>query len=52
MYTLKLSLQHRLNPLHIYCRLTPFLGRRKALAFSKRYEVLYAMIPWDGRLAV
>ena len=27
MFRLKLSMQHNFNPLHVYCRLTPILGR-------------------------
>jgi len=52
MLRLRLSLQHILNPLHIYCRLAPVLGRTKALTFSRKYEVLYTVIPWDAMFAV
>ena len=41
---LKLSLQHILNPLHVYCRLTPILGRQNAMAFVRKYELLYTKV--------
>ncbi len=44
MFRLKLTLQHKLNPLHVYCRLTPILGRQMAMACTRWYESLYARI--------
>lgn len=41
---MRLALQHRLNPLHVYCRLAPIIGRPRARAFSSGYEVLYKKI--------
>ena len=41
---LKLELQHRLNPLHIYCRLIPILGKQMAMAFCSKYELVYARV--------
>jgi hypothetical protein len=36
-----LNIQHRMNPLHIYCRLVEGgLDRRVSLAFCKSYEHL------------
>lgn len=39
--SIKISLEHKLNPLHIYCRLLPVLGKHKAMAFANLYENLY-----------
>ncbi len=44
MLRFKLSMQHLLNPLHVYCRLTPILGRQNAMAFVRQYELLYTKI--------
>ncbi len=44
MLRFKLTLQHMLNPLHVYCRLAPILGKEKAIAFSRRYESIYAKV--------
>lgn len=41
---LRLALQHRLNPLHIYCRLVPILGRPRARSFASMYEGFYRMV--------
>ncbi len=38
MFRLKITLQHILNPLHVYCRLSPVLGRRRAMAIAHFYE--------------
>jgi len=44
MFRVKLSMQHIFNPLHVYCRLCPILGRKKARAFTRRYETVYLKI--------
>jgi hypothetical protein len=44
MFRLKLQMQHIFNPLHVYCRLTPVLGRQRAMGFTRRYETLYASL--------
>ncbi len=44
MFRMKCALQHSLNPLHIYCRLVPLLGRKMAMAFIQGYEPLYARV--------
>jgi len=33
-------LRHRINPLHIYCRICKRIGRRRALVIAKAYEVI------------
>ena len=43
-FRLKPAIQHRLNPLHIYCRLVPIVGRSKALAFASKYENIYKKV--------
>jgi len=48
-FRLRARLQHRLNPLHVYCRLMPVLGKRKARVFVQLYENLYRRI-FSGRL--
>lgn len=32
------ELQHKLNALHVYCRLYGFIGNRYALAFARKWE--------------
>jgi hypothetical protein len=32
------TLQHYLNPLHIYCRLRPLMDKHSAMAISHAYE--------------
>lgn len=44
MFRLKTALQHRLNPLHVYCRLIPIVGEPRAMAFVCRYEGFYKRI--------
>lgn len=44
MFRVKLSFQHSLNPLHVYCRLVPVIGKSRARAFSSRYETIYRRI--------
>ncbi len=44
MFKLKISLQHILNPLHVYCRLAPLLGRSKTMALVRRYEGFYKRV--------
>lgn len=41
IFRLKAALQHKLNPLHVYCRLIPIVGEPRAKAFICRYEGLY-----------
>ncbi len=41
---IKVALQHKLNPLHIYCRLRPILGKRKALTLARAYESSYKKV--------
>ena len=41
---LKMALQHRLNPLHVYCRLAPIVGRPKAMSFAHKYEQYFRKI--------
>ena len=38
MFKVRAKIQHVFNPLHVYCRLTPVLGKRKALAVAHLYE--------------
>jgi hypothetical protein len=41
MENLMLAVQHRLNPLHVYCRLRDLgLERRLSLSWSRSYETL------------
>ncbi len=34
------SLQHYLNPLHVYCRLRAVMSKKKALLVSREYEII------------
>ena len=43
-YRVKVRLQHRLNPLHVYCRLIPILGKNKAMSFANVYESYYKRV--------
>lgn len=43
--TVKDTARHYLNPLHVYCRLTPILGRRAAGRLARLYEkVLWSVV--------
>jgi hypothetical protein len=39
-------LQHELNAVHIYCRLSEFIGKPYALAFARRWErnIIYSHV--------
>jgi hypothetical protein len=37
-------IRHYLNPLHVYCRLRPIIGKHYARLLSLRYQTLYNLI--------
>lgn len=39
--SLRSKFQHRLNPLHVFCRLDHVFGKRGAIWVSKIYEELF-----------
>jgi hypothetical protein len=41
---LRMALEHRLNPLHVYCRLVPVIGGTKAMVVAHRYEHIYRKV--------
>jgi hypothetical protein len=40
-FKLRLTFQHTLNPLQVYCRLSQILGKTRALAIASGYERVY-----------
>jgi hypothetical protein len=40
------ELQHKLNAMHVYCRLCGFIGNRYALAFARKWErsIIYSHV--------
>lgn len=44
MKNIRNMLQHILNPLHVYCRLAPLVGRECAKKVSLRWEYIYTLI--------
>ena len=41
LFRFKAKVQHWLNPLHVYCRLIPLLGKRRAMVLAHLYEAGY-----------
>jgi hypothetical protein len=48
LQSLMLAIQHRLNPLHVYCRLADTgLDKKLSMSICKYYEVLiYTWVSW------
>ncbi len=44
MLRMRIAFQHRLNPLHLYCRLVPVVGKYFAMALARRYEIFYRKV--------
>lgn len=54
MQNLMLIIQHRMNPLHVYCRLIERgLNRKACIAICKWYErLIYTWLAWFSVTAV
>jgi hypothetical protein len=49
-----LTIQHRFNPLHVYCRLVHTgLNKRLSMCICKHYEILiYSWLSWSTAVAI
>jgi hypothetical protein len=54
MVDIMLNIQHRLNPLHVYCRLIEWgFGKRLSLSICKYYQIIiYSWLVWLTRVGV
>jgi len=44
---MKSWVQHRFNPIHLYCRLANLIGRRMAREVASRYEIVIWRLIYD-----
>jgi hypothetical protein len=54
MVNIMLNIQHRLNPLHLHCRLVECgFGKRLSLSMCKYYQIIiYSWLVWFTKVGV
>ena len=54
MVDMMLNIQHRLNPLHVHCRLVEWgFGKQLSLSICKHYQIfIYSWLVWFTRVGV